>query len=741
MLRGFSVHSDLGEGTYAGASLKTIQSLKTKNMKIISRSNLRRLRRSLCTVLIGIAALWAIPGSARAQQAPQQVLLVSQGSGGLNGSVNAYDAATGALIKANFISGFTSPSGLLVSGNTLYVASGEVNGGFISTYNPSTGTLINATFVNNSTGLFGQINGGANLGLVGNTLYVANSFANTISTYDATSGTPIGEPLIYGGGNSPELRGPYGLVIVGANLFVSNNDSSGGWIGKYDLSGATINDHFITSPGIGTYGMAISGSHLFVATGRDGGSSVQEFDINSGALLDPNFVSGLQYVNGITISGTTLYVAQDFGRPDGTSVVSTYDVNTGDLLNANFVAGLNGGDNFMLVLTSQLPIANAGTGRTVQAGTLVTLDGSASSDPSGQLPLTYAWSIVSQPAGGAAVLSNPAVVNPTFTPNALGNYVIQLVVTDAANLSSTPASVTFSTSDAPPVANAGPSQKITATGTLVHLDGTQSFDLAGLAITYQWTFLSKPTGSNATLTGPTTSKPSFTADVPGNYSIQLVVTDSLGTPSSPSSVLVSFSDVAPIANAGSNQSAVVGATVTLNGSLSTDTDGSALTYKWSLVSAPSGSKAAISNPTAQSASLVPDLPGTFVVQLIVNDGFLNSLPATAQIAVVSQQTSLIAQIQERQGVIATLPDDGFKFKGARAIMAIELNGVLLSVEKHDYRIALAIIDALLTQADGCATSGAPDRTDLITNCADQSEFYPALLNIEAEVKALVQPTP
>jgi hypothetical protein len=315
-----------------------------------------------------------------------------------------------------------------------------------------------------------------------------------------------------------------------------------------------------------------------------------------------------------------------------------------------------------------------------------------------------------------------------------------LVVTDAANLSSTPASVTISTSDAPPVANAGPSQTITATGTLVHLDGTQSYDLAGLPITYQWSFLSKPAGSNATLSAPTTAKPSFTADVLGDYSVQLVVTDSLGTASSPSSVQVSFNDVAPIANAGSNQSAMVGATVTLNGSKSTDTDGKPLSYKWSMVSAPSGSKAAIANPTAQTASFVPDLPGTFVVQLIVNDGFLNSLPATAEIAVVSQQTSLVAQVQERQGVIATLPNDAFKFTGARALISLELNAVLLSIENHDYKVALVLLQTvILPQANGCATIGRPDNNDLITNCPDQSEFYPALLNIAAEVKALVPP--
>jgi hypothetical protein len=119
-----------------------------------------------------------------------------------------------------------------------------------------------------------------------------------------------------------------------------------------------------------------------------------------------------------------------------------------------------------------------------------------------------------------------------------------------------------------------------------------------------------------------------------------------------------------------------------------------------------------------------------VVQLIVNDGFLNSLPATAEKVAVTQQTSLIAQIQERQGVIATLPDDGFRFNGARALISLELNAVLLSVEAHDYRVALVLLQGILAQADGCATIGRPDNNDLITNCPDQSEFYPALSTLQ-----------
>jgi hypothetical protein len=244
------------------------------------------------------------------------------------------------------------------------------------------------------------------------------------------------------------------------------------------------------------------------------------------------------------------------------------------------------------------------------------------------------------------------------------------------------------------------------------------------------------------LTGPTTATPSFVADVAGDYSIQLIVTDSLGTASSPAVVNVSFSDVAPIANAGSSQSAVVGETVSLNGSGSTDSDGEPLTYQWSVVSAPSGSKAAISTPTAEIASFVPDLPGTYVVQLIVNDGILNSLPATTEIVAVSRQTQLTQQIRSLQTVIANLPPSAFRNVVLKDAMLIELNAVLLSITAHDYSVALQLLqNVILPETNGCATTGAPERSNWIVNCPDQSMVYTPLLNIIAEVKALEPPGP
>ncbi len=58
------------------------------------------------------------------------------------------------------------------------------------------------------------------------------------------------------------------------------------------------------------------------------------------------------------------------------------------------------------------------------------------------------------------------------------------------------------------------------------------------------------------------------------------------------------SNVAPVADAGSAQSAFVGSVVTLDGSASTDANADALTYAWTLASRPAGSTAALSSATA-----------------------------------------------------------------------------------------------------------------------------------------------
>lgn len=84
--------------------------------------------------------------------------------------------------------------------------------------------------------------------------------------------------------------------------------------------------------------------------------------------------------------------------------------------------------------------------------------------------------------------------------------------------------VTLSTTNQPPVANAGADQTV-LTGDTVTLAGSGSYDPDGDPLKYTWEIISKPVGSIATLSNPETKTPSFVSDIAGQYIIQLTVSD------------------------------------------------------------------------------------------------------------------------------------------------------------------------------------------------------------------------
>jgi hypothetical protein len=94
----------------------------------------------------------------------------------------------------------------------------------------------------------------------------------------------------------------------------------------------------------------------------------------------------------------------------------------------------------------------------------------------------------------------------------------------------------------------------------------------------------------------------------------------------------------PVAAAGPNQDLAIGESVDLDGNGSTDADGDALTYSWTLTTVPSGSDASLDDPTTPSPSFVADLAGTYVANLVVNDGTADSPPDTVNITAASDDT-------------------------------------------------------------------------------------------------------
>ncbi|KPL02817.1 MAG: hypothetical protein AMJ90_04840, partial [candidate division Zixibacteria bacterium SM23_73_2] len=237
-------------------------------------------------------------------------------------------------------------------------------------------------------------------------------------------------------------------------------------------------------------------------------------------------------------------------------------------------------DTVLVSVNNQAPLADAGSDQLgTEANTLVTLDGSGSSDPDGD-SLGYHWAQISGPS---VSLSDSNIVNPTFTPTIKGNYEFELLVDDAYLLSS-PDTVLVSIDNQAPVADAGADQLGIEANTLVTLDGSGSSDPDGDSLGYHWAQISGPLVS---LSDSNIVDPTFTPTIKGNYEFELLVDDG-DLISSPDTVLVSIDNQTPVADAGADQSGVEANTlVTLDGSGSSDPDGDSLGYHWAQISGPS----------------------------------------------------------------------------------------------------------------------------------------------------------
>lgn len=285
---------------------------------------------------------------------------------------------------------------------------------------------------------------------------------------------------------------------------------------------------------------------------------------------------------------------------------------------------LNSAPAFVKLTVDTPPTANAGSDQTVKNGDTVQLDGSASTDVEND-PLTYAWTLVTRPAGSAAALSDAKAQKPTFKVDVTGDYVAQLVVNDG-KADSQPVQVTIHTANTAPVANAGPDQ-VVELNTFVQLFGGGSSDVDKDPLTYKWTVSSKPQGSLAQLSSLTAANPTFKADVKGAYVFQLVVNDGKAD-SAAATVTVQTKNHPPVANAGPAQAQFAGEVIQLNGGASSDPDGDSITYAWTLASVPSSSAAALAKSDTVAPTFTPDIAGQYGVQLIVSDGKLNSEPST-----------------------------------------------------------------------------------------------------------------
>ncbi len=270
--------------------------------------------------------------------------------------------------------------------------------------------------------------------------------------------------------------------------------------------------------------------------------------------------------------------------------------------------GGEGADSFYVDVSAanQPPVAVAGGLYSVDEGSAVTLDGSASNDPDGgPSPLSYAWDLDGDgqydDATGITVTLPVQPDNTSFTAG--------LEVSDG--LLTTTDSATVTINNVAPSVDAGADQTVNEGGT-TNFSG--SFTDPGTLDTHtiEWNF-----ADGATASGSLT--PSHVYADNGVYTVTLTVTDKDGGVGT-DTLTVTVNNVAPIVEAGPNQSGTPGDTIALAPATFTDTgvqDTHTATTDWGDGTVESGTVTQGAGSVAGSHAYAAD--GNYTVTVTVTD--------------------------------------------------------------------------------------------------------------------------
>lgn len=193
-----------------------------------------------------------------------------------------------------------------------------------------------------------------------------------------------------------------------------------------------------------------------------------------------------------------------------------------------------------------------------------------------------------------------------------------------------------------------------------------------------------------------------------------------------------FSNSPPQANAGPDQTVVVGDSVSLAGGASSDPDGDTLQYAWTIDAKPPASNAALVNSATVLTLFTPDAAGDYAVRLEVSDG---SATATDEVLVRAQTfvefaTAALAATQQS---IALTPDGSLDAPGHRLALGNFLEQADAAIRSGNLQHARRKLNDALERFDGCYLRGVPDArgkgSDWIVECGYQTDPYFSLSSI------------
>ncbi len=294
--------------------------------------------------------------------------------------------------------------------------------------------------------------------------------------------------------------------------------------------------------------------------------------------------------------------------------------------------GLSGGSNVTVVVNAaakQPPTVNAGTAQTITLPVnTVTLTGTATGNAGASISST-SWTQTSGPNPSSIAMASSPVTNATGL--VAGIYVFQFAAVDNNGLSGiSTVTITVNAANTPPNVYAGSAQTINLPASSATLTGTASGNNGATISSIQWKETKGP--NTAIILSDTSLSTSVTGLVLGFYVFQLTATDNNGL-SSVSTVFVTVNPVPnlpPIARAGPDQSITLPVdSAKLDGTGSSDPDGTIDSYAWTELSGPGAISIVNSNTATATAENLQ--AGQYVFELTVVDN--SGAATTAQVTI------------------------------------------------------------------------------------------------------------
>ncbi|WP_455201788.1 PKD domain-containing protein [Kaarinaea lacus] len=589
-------------------------------------------------------------------------------------------AASGGIFRNSQFTNNTASRGGAVAGGSVDNCYFENNsggfGGAISTNSP----IRNSVFINNSATRGGAIYASIGSPVIENTQILNNTATDGGGAMycDNTNRVVVINSLISGNSafTGGAIHSEQGAVNVNNTTITNNSSSQGGGIfngmnAQFYVHSSTIYNNSATS-GRNIFIPPVPNANVYIKNsivGHSGTSSSCEGSaiISQGNNLETADTCGFDLPTDLPNTDPQLAALAENGGPTmtlmpsaGSPVIDAGDVSgcqnsfserfttsyePAEIDQRGAIRTVDGNDDgsaicdigaveFVPPTVNLAPFAKAGGDIVVSPNSIVNLSANQSYDFDGNVD-SYLWA---QTAGSTVNLNGVDTINPWFTaPDASGTLTFELAVTDN-DLAEGQDSVDVIV-NRPPIAHAGDDIYIPA-GDTGNFDAALSTD-DGTIVSYDWEFLW------GYIPGTINDRTGINPPIPGAGNVitnisnvyRLTVTDDHGytdTDMVVAHVIQVEGNIPPVANPGEDITVLPGAVVELDGSGSTDSDGTVTSYHWSNAY---GIK--IREPESSIIRVVmPEAEGRYKIDLFVEDDGGLSGADSITITVSSQTNQL-----------------------------------------------------------------------------------------------------